>query len=386
MSIEFPEGFLWGTATAAHQVEGGNWNNDWWAWEHDPDSPCIEPSGDAVDHYHRYREDIELLAGLGFNTYRFSLEWSRLEPEAGEFSNAALSHYRRVMETCEEFGLTPVVTFHHFTTPRWLGGRWHLPETADRFGEFVLWAAKGLSDHLTLACTLNEPNIVATMGYLTGLFPPGRQDPDARERANRVLIDAHHKATAAIRRAAPACRVGMTLAMSEWTAVDGGEETLAGLRAPMEDVFLEAATDDDFIGVQTYSRNRISPSGYLGPDPNAELTLMGYEFRPQAVEATVRRAVAVTGVPVFVTENGIATNDDERRVEFIGKAVEAVARCIDDGIEVWGYTYWSALDNFEWALGYGPTFGLIAVDRRTQERTVKPSARWLGGVARSNAL
>ena len=156
------------------------------------------------------------------------------------------------------------------------------------------------------------------------------------------------------------------------------------LRGPMEDVFLESARDGDFIGVQTYSRNRVSPAGYLGPESDVELTLMGYEFRPSALEVTIRRAASETGLPVYVTENGIATTDDTRRAAFIGQAVDGVKRCIDDGIEVVGYTYWSALDNFEWVLGYAPTFGLIGVDRSTQRRSVKPSARMLGDIARSN--
>ena len=385
MSV-YPNGFLWGTATAAHQVEGGNWNNDWWAWEHDPTSPCVEPSGDAVDHYHRYRDDLKILSDLGFNAYRFSLEWSRLEPEDGEFSQAQLGHYRRMAETCRELGITPIVTLHHFTTPRWLADRggWSQTETAERFGAFADWSVRGLADLVDMVCTVNEPNVVATHGYLTGMFPPGVRDPEARERANQVFIDAHHRAVEAVRAAAPGCRVGMTLAMSEWTAVDGGEMMLGQLRRPMEDVFLEAATGDDFIGVQTYSRNRVSPEGYLGPENGAELTLMGYEFRPLALEATIRRAASVTGVPVYVTENGIAASDDRRREAFIEQALDGVERCIVDGIDVIGYTYWSALDNFEWAFGYGPTFGLIGVDRTTQQRSIKPSARMLGHIARSN--
>jgi beta-glucosidase len=190
----------------------------------------------------------------------------------------------------------------------------------------------------------------------------------------------------AVHRHDPTLKAGLTVAMSEWTAVEGGDETLALLREPMEDVFLEAARDGDFIGVQTYSRHRIGPGGYLGPEPGAELTVMGYEFRPRALEATIRRAADVTGVPVYVTENGIATDDDRRRIDFLAEALRAVHSCIDDGIGVIGYTYWSALDNFEWALGYGPTFGLIAVDRDTQLRRIKPSAVWLGHVARTNAM
>src|SRR5688572_10242780 len=146
--LDFPDGFLWGTATAAHQVEGGNWNNDWWAWEHNPASPCVEPSGDAIDHYHRYGEDIALLAGLGFSTYRFSVEWSRIEPEQGEFSKAALDHYRRMCAACHEHGIAPIVTLHHFTTPRWVShlGGWEEPDTADRFARFCARTTEALGD------------------------------------------------------------------------------------------------------------------------------------------------------------------------------------------------------------------------------------------------
>jgi beta-glucosidase len=154
----FPKGFLWGTATAAHQVEGGNWNNDWWAWEHDPASPCIEPSGDACDHYHRYREDVELLAELGFNMYRFSLEWSRIEPEDGEFSNAALAHYEAVVAACREAGLEPIVTLHHFTTPRWVAARggWANPDSADLFARYAERVMARIGDNVELVCTLRH--------------------------------------------------------------------------------------------------------------------------------------------------------------------------------------------------------------------------------------
>src|SRR5439155_1346939 len=297
----FPEGFVWGTATSAHQVEGGNWNNDWWMWEHDPASPCQEPSGDACDHWHRWPEDVRLLAELGFNGYRFSLEWSRIEPEDGEFSRAALDHYRRVCAACREQGVEPIVTFHHFTTPRWLAARggWANPETADRFARFAARAAAHLGDVMGRACTLNEPNIVATFGYLHGLFPPGKRDPDLRRRVNEVLIDAHRKATAAIRSGPGRPAVGLVLAMSDCQAVPGG---------------------------------------------------------------------------------------DAERIEFVGRALGGVLACLADGIDVRGYVYWSLLDNFEWVLGYRPTFGLVAVDRATQARRPKPSARWLGAIAQANAL
>jgi beta-glucosidase len=383
----FPDGFVWGTATAAHQVEGGNWNNDWWAWEHTPGSGCAEPSGDACDHWHRWPDDLRLLADLGFGSYRFSLEWSRIEPEEGEFSTVALDHYLAMCAGCRELGLEPVVTFHHFTTPRWVAaaGGWADPATAEWFARFCGRAAGHLGDAMARACTLNEPNVVATAGYLDGRFPPGERDPDRRRLANEVFADAHAKARAAIKEAA-AVPVGLTLAMADDQALPGGEDAVAARRAGWEDPFLEAARGDDFIGVQTYTRHRYGPEGMLDPEPGVPVTMMGYEVWPEALGATIRRAAAATGAPVLVTENGISTGDDRQRVEFVRRALESVLDCLADGVDVRGYTYWSLLDNFEWAHGYAPTFGLVAVDRATQARTPKPSAAWLGQVARANAL
>jgi beta-glucosidase len=383
----FPDGFLWGAATAAHQVEGGTWNNDWWAWEHDPRSGCVEPSGDACDHWHRWPQDLRLLAGLGLRAYRFSLEWSRIEPEEGEFSAVALDHYRAMCAGCRDLGVEPMVTFHHFTTPRWVAARggWAEPATADRFARFSERAAGRLAGELGRACTLNEPNIVAGNGYLQGRFPPGERDPDRRRRANEVMVAAHGKAAAAIR-AAAGVPVGLTLAMSDWQAEPGGEAVLRELRRDAEDVFLEACRGDEFVGVQTYTRTRVGPGGPLGPAPGVPTTMMGYELWPAALGATVRRAAVVTCVPVLVTENGIATADDTERIRFVAAALAALQGCLADGIDVRGYLYWSLLDNFEWAHGYRPTFGLVAVDRSTQQRSPKPSATWLGQVARANAL
>ncbi|HZU75013.1 MAG TPA: family 1 glycosylhydrolase [Acidimicrobiales bacterium] len=385
----FPDGFVWGTATAAHQVEGGNWNNDWWDWEHNPDSGCVEPSGDTCDHYHRYRDDLDLMAELGFNAYRFSLEWSRIEPEEGEWSTAALEHYRRVCAACHERSMTPIVTFHHFSSPRWVAasGGWLEPATVDRFARFVERSAAHLGDLIGWACTINEPNIVSLMGHLAGVFPPGHRRSDERRQVNQNFIAAHRKAAEAIHAAPGTAPVGLTLAMSDYQAVEGGENYLHRIRSAHEDVFLEAVRGDDFIGVQTYSRSRIGPEGAVGPEEGVEVTTMGYEFWPEALEPTIRRAYELSGgVPVLVTENGIATPDDTRRVEYVRRALAGVRSCLADGIDVRGYVYWSSFDNFEWALGYGPEFGLVAVDRASFERRPKPSARWLGSVARANAL
>ncbi len=387
--ITFPDGFVWGTATAAHQIEGGNVNNDWWAFEHDPASGCVDVSGDACDSFNRFPEDIALVARLGFSAYRFSLEWSRIEPAQGEFSRVALDHYRRMLSTCHEHGVTPVVTFHHFTHPRWLAdaGTWEAPDAPERFARFCERTTAYLGDLVGMACTLNEPNVVATMGWRHGIFPPRVRDRDRRGAVNQALVSAHRRAVEAIRSGPGDFPVGLTVSMTDFQLLSGGEAWLERIRRPSEDVFLEATDGDDYVGVQTYTRARVGPEGSLGPEVGVPTTQMGYEFWPEALEGTIRRAAEKTGgLPVYVTENGIGTSDDTSRIEYVSRALEGVGRCLGDGIDVRGYFYWSLLDNFEWVLGYGPTFGLVAVDRATFEREPKPSAGWLGGVARSNAL
>ena len=386
----FPDSFTWGTATAAHQIEGGNWNNDWWAWEHAPGTTCAEPSGDACDSWNRAGDDVDLVAGMGLDSYRFSVEWSRVEPEEGEWSHAGVDHYRRLCRALRDRGIEPTVTFHHFTTPRWVvaKGGWEDPATADRFAAFCRRLAGELGDAVGRACTINEPNVVATMGWLLGFFPPGKTDRDLRRRVNDVLVDAHRKAVDAIRAGAPGVPVGLTLSMTDYQAVDGGDQRMARLRASMEDVVLDATDGDDFLGVQTYSRMRVGPEGMLGPEDGVPVLDMGYELWPQSLEACLRRAWERTGgaVPLLVTENGIGTADDAQRIAYVHDALAGVLRALADGIDVGGYTYWSLLDNFEWAFGYRPRFGLVALDRETFARTPKPSAAWYAKVVAANAL
>ena len=388
---KFPDGFTWGTATAAHQIEGGNTNNDWWAFEHTPGSGTRESSGDATDSYNRWPEDADVVKSIGFDNYRFSVEWSRIEPADGEFSTAQLDHYARVCTGLRERGIDPVVTFHHFTTPQWLADRggWEEPDTADRFADFVARCAARLDGLMARACTINEPNIVSMMGYGMAMFPPGRRAGIPFVRAvNANLVDAHRKAVDAVRAAAPGTPVGLTLSMAEYVAVDGGEERMAKERHLMEDMFLDATGGDDFIGVQTYSRARIGPKGMVGGEPGVPVLEMGYEFWPQALEATLRRAWEYTGgqTPLLVTENGIGTTDDAQRIDYVHEALAGVLRALADGIDVRGYTYWSLLDNFEWAFGFVPRFGLVEVDRETFERTPKASAGWLADIIRTREL
>ena len=386
----FPDGFGWGAASAAHQIEGGNTNNDWWAFEHTPGSGCTEPSGDACDAWLRWEEDADLLAGLGLDSYRFSVEWSRIEPADGEFSRAALAHYRRQCAGLRERGVDPVVTFHHFTTPRWLTerGGWETDLAVERFGRFCTVVAEALGDVMTRACTLNEPNIEATMGWHMGMFPPGKSDVALSRAVAARLGDAHRVAVEAIRAAAPGVPVGLTLSMTDYQPAPGGEERLESMRHHSEDVFLDLIKGDDFLGVQVYTRMLIGPKGWAGYEEGVPVLDMGYEFYPASLGNCLRRAWDYTAgtVPLLVTENGIGTTDDDQRIEYVRQALSGVLHALDDGVDVRGYTYWSLLDNFEWAMGYKPRFGLFSVDRDTFERRAKPSAAWLASVAAANAL
>ncbi len=386
----FPEGFSWGTATAAHQIEGGNVNNDWWAFEHTPGSGCAEPSGDACDSFHRWPDDADLVAGLGLDNYRFSVEWSRVEPAEGEISRATLDHYRRQCAGLRERGVDPVVTFHHFTTPTWLTskGGWESGVAVERFGRFCSVVAESLGDAMARACTVNEPNIVATMGWHAGMFPPGKREVELSRRVAAHFVDAHRLAVESIRSAAPGVPVGLTLSMTDYQLAPGGERQLARIRHHAEDVFLDAVTGDDFLGVQVYTRMLVGPEGWAGNEEGVPVLDMGYEFFPASLGNCLRRAWEYTGgtVPLLVTENGIGTTDDSQRVDYVRQALSGLLDAIDEGVDVRGYTYWSLLDNFEWAFGYRPRFGLVSVDRTTFARTPKPSAAWLASVAAANAL
>jgi beta-glucosidase len=411
MGTTFPSGFLWGTATAAHQVEGNNTQSDFWVLEHVSGSIFVEPSGDACDHYHRYREDIAMLASLGFNAYRFSIEWARVEPEDGFFSQAAIEHYRRMLISCHEHNLKPIVTLHHFTSPRWLMklGGWVGSETPGRFARYCERIANELGELIGMACTINEANIpawLAVSDFMPGLdqlsqagwwqqaartmdADPARMAPFTfanTPEARQVLLEAHAQGSQALKSGRGRFPVGITLALTDIQAAPGGEEIARQARYTCNVSWLEAARGDDFVGVQTYSRQRYGPQGALPPEAGVEVTQMGYEFWPEALEASLREAAAVARVPLLVTENGIGTQDDSRRIAYVERALQGVVRCLKDGLPVLGYTYWSAMDNFEWMLGYRPTFGLIAVDQKTQVRTPKPSARWLGAIARANSF
>ena len=392
-TLTFPSAFRFGAATSAHQTEGGNTNADWWDFELAPGSGCAEPSGDACDSWHRWADDVALCAEMNLDVYRFSVEWARIEPAPGEFSAEALTHYRTVAAALRERGIEPMVTLNHFTLPRWVAaeGGWESDSTVDRFARYAERTAAALAAEVSTFFTLNEPNVVATLGYYQGRYPPGVKDDLRRAwAAHENLRAAHAKGGGAVRGAVSGAKVGLTLSMEDWLpdGNPGAEQMIAACRAAMEDPYLELARKDELVGVQAYSCTRIGAAGPAPAPADAPLTQLGTEIWPQALAACVRYAWQVTGgeVPLLVTENGIGTADDSVRIDYTRRSLAGLHAAMAGGIDVVGYLHWSLLDNFEWDLGLGPTFGLAAVDHTTFDRTLKPSGHWYGQIARSHNL
>lgn len=423
--MSFPEGFLIGAATAAHQVEGNNIHSDYWAQEQMPHTSFTEPSGLACDHYNRFEEDIRLMAEAGLNAYRFSIEWARIEPEEGKFDDAEIEHYRRVIRCCRENGIEPLVTLMHFTSPVWLirKGGWEAESTIGDFSRYAAYVTEKLGEDIRYICTINEANMglqlaaiakrfrlmaeqaqknakkaegtvqvgmnfekmMENMKYAAaenaGIFgtPQPQIFVSSRTPEGDILVfRAHQAAKAAIKAIHPEIKVGITLSVHDLQALPGGE---AFAEAAWDEEFrhyLPYIEGDDFMGVQNYTRTQYGPQGQLPCPEGAELTQMDYEFYPEALEHVIRRIHADFAGDLIVTENGVAVSDDSRRVEFIRRALEGVRHCMEDGIPVKGYCYWSLMDNFEWQKGFSMTFGLMAVDRETMERKPKESLKYLG--------
>lgn len=403
-----PDGFLWGVAISAHQSEGGNENSDCWLLERLSPTLFDEPAGAACDSWVRYREDIDIVADLGLNCYRFGIEWARIEPEEGRFSEAAFAHYADMLDYCVNRGLSTMVTLSHFTVPRWFAERGGFEERtgADIFARFAGEVIRRIGHRIDRVTTFNEANIP----LLLRLRPEHRQRASLREamiaqaraqtgaprfssllfadarKTERILIDAHKKAYVRMKARRPSLPVGLTLTMQDIQA--SGALSIAPLvRRMLYGGWLKAAqTHSDFVGVQTYTRARVGLFGALPPPVGAEMTAAGYEYYPEALGNMIRFAARRIGKPIFVTESGIATDNDDRRIAFIDEGLAQIRRCIDEGIPVHSYMHWSLLDNFEWTAGYTQRFGLVHVDRQTFLRSPKPSARYLGERARSNQL
>ncbi len=390
----FPKGFRWGAATAAHQIEGNNTNSDFWLLENLQPTQFVDRSGDACDSYHRYEEDIALLASLGLNTYRFSIEWARIEPTRGAFSSAQLDYYKRVIECCRRHHVDPAVTFFHATAPQWFAaaGGWLNPEAPALFARYCSTAARALAsdmafaftDELSLAMHAAAAKATGSDRFVTMNYP----DIDG---LTPQLIAGHEQGFAAIKAERSSLPVGVTLNLIDFQP--------AADHSPYERI-LEAAYGQwlevvkrtgDFTGVQIYRQVRLPGEGSALPSlPPMPFINGGNPMdamaRPEALQNGVEYVYAQTKKPILVTENGIETDNDERRAWYIRSALEGLYRAISAGTPVLGYIHWSLIDNFEWARGYKPHFGLVSVDRSTFKRTPKASSKVLGTIARQNSL
>lgn len=436
----FSKDFLVGAATAAHQVEGNNIHSDYWAMEQMEHTSFNEPSLDAVDHYNRYEEDIKMLAAAGLNAYRFSIEWARIEPREGEFDARETEHYRKVLCCCREHGVEPVVTMMHFTSPVWLiqNGGWESGKTVEAFANYCRYVAEELGDLMKYVVTINEANMGIQIAAITERYKRqmmeqmknmsqmqaegkgadlegtaqigmnfnnmqkhmeaqkseyqkifGTDTPQnfvsARTAEGDILVmRAHQAARKVMKEVNPALQIGLSLSLHDIQTAEGGEALAKKEWMDEFTHYLPYMKEDDFFGLQNYTRSLIGSHGICPVPEGAEVTQMGYEFYPGALANVIRRVneefeeAGMAKLPIMVTENGIATADDTRRVAFIDEAAAGVAACIQDGIPVIGYCYWSLLDNFEWQKGFSMTFGLTAVDRSSMERTPKPSLAFLG--------
>ena len=417
--LAFPKGFRWGTATAGHQIEGNNTNSDLWFVENIKPNTYADRSGDACDSYHRYAEDVALMAKMGLNAYRFSIEWARIEPSRGFFSNAELDHYRKLIATCRAHGIAPSITFLHSSTPRWFAeaGGWFNPDSPALFANYCDHAARALAADLDFAFTINEPQVNEVFRTIPGaaayftkqdaanlamhesaakaLNVPVFQSsghPDF-DRARPNLIAGHEQGVAAIKAARSNLQVGVTLSVTDFQP--GSEDSpYQDIREKAYRPWIDAIKRaGDFTGVQSYRTIRIPGKGAAlppYPDMPAQFAKKGDPIanmqRPMALANTVDYVHGATGKPVIMTENGLETENDAFRAWYIPEALKALHGAIAKGVPVLGYYHWSLLDNYEWNRGYGPKFGLIAVDRQTFKRTPKPSAAVYGRIAQANAV
>ena len=407
MNPNFPKGFRWGTASAAYQVEGDNKNCDWWEFEQQPGRIADgDSSAVACDHYHRYREDFKLLRDLNQNAHRLSIEWSRIEPAEGEFDSRQIRHYRDVLGELREQRIEPMVTLHHFTSPLWFTrkGGWADREASRAFLPFVTKVVEELGDLVGMWCTINEPTIYAANGWITGEFPPSHQgDLAAFYRVTSNLHRAHEQAYAVIKRRYPDAPVGLSHHKFLFLpASDRQRDRIAARTAQFTvdrwpvgpgQLRLVVESTSDYIGIAHYWAQMAAFDPRRPKDqfirrfnvPGAHVTDMGWSADPTHMRRVLNELKGL-GKPVYITENGFATTDDSRREQYIVDVLTNVRQAMDDGVDVRGYFHWTNLDNFEWARGYRAKFGLIAVDRTTLERTVKPSGRLYGRIAGANAL
>ena len=411
-SLRFGEDFLWGASTSAYQVEGSCTNCNWSQFETtlDPQGhPRIahgQRCGLAADHWNRYKEDIQLLKEMHLNAFRFSVEWSRVEPEEGIFVDSVLDHYEGVVDELRANGIEPFITLHHFTNPLWFDrkGGFERDDSPEMLARFAAKLVRRLGSKVLFWSTINEPNIYAVEGYFRGTFPPGQHDPAKAIVVLRNLLRAHTACYQAIKQIRPDAQVGLlanifvfdppqrwnlldvmlahylnkafSISMIDYLITGVFDFSLPGTGSGHYDSGVPDAFD--FVGLNYYSRlqyhfDPLKEEKMVAVQyrPREELTDKGWEIYPEGLYRALHMISSRTAKPIYITENGIADDSDLKRAGFIEDHLLVTNRAIRDGVNVKGYFYWSLIDNFEWVDGFDVRFGLYAVDYTTQQRTLR---------------
>ena len=415
-NIHFPNSFAWGTATAAHQVEGNNTNNNWYDWEHQLDEnnqPRIH-NGDksilAADHWNRYPDDIKLMKDLGVNHYRFSIEWSKIEPQNGDYNVESIQHYRDLCDSLIKNNITPVVTLHHFTHPTWFEklGAFEKKENIDHFIEYSEYAFNNLKDLVPIWCTINEPSVFVSQGYFNGIFPPGKKDPVLAATVLENLLFAHTKTYKHLKslNGGDNAQIGLVKNIFQFDPLRRWHILDWAFSKVLNNVFTHSTLDYfkkgystfslpgmvkkhmenndavgamDFIGLNYYSRMHVKGQVNLTEPFVFEKrakdiqTDMDYALYPEGFYKALH-TISTLKKPIYVTENGVADQGNNIREMFIKRYLYALHKGLQDGLDIRGYFYWTLMDNFEWAEGYKMKFGLYEVDFETQERTLRESS------------
>jgi beta-glucosidase len=401
--LKFPQGFLWGAATSAYQVEGNNVNADWWQWE--KKTGKLE-SGPACRHYEFYKRDFDLAKSLHHNAHRLSIEWSRIEPEEGKFSKAALKHYLNVILALKKRDIEPVVTLHHFTNPAWFSkrGGWVSGRSVDYFSRYCEFVVRPLAKYVDYWITINEPTIYISHAYIFGVWPPQEKSYLKATQVEENMVSAHVRAYHAVHKIYKELnlpRASISIAQNVMAFKpckrDLRNRFAAYLRDRLYNLgFLERLHKTmDFIGVNYYSRQLVELKKFgianLAADVctkkhhRVEKNSLGWDIYPQGLYEVLLE-LKKYNLPVMITENGICTSDDKLRWKYIYDHLKNLHRAMGKGIQVTGYLYWSLMDNFEWDKGFGPRFGLIGIDYKTCKRTVRKSARLFGKVCKTGIL
>ncbi len=405
--IQFPHNFFWGAATSAYQVEGNNFNSDWSEWE--KRVAVKEPCGEACRHYELYRCDFDLAGLLNHNCHRLSIEWSRIEPEEGRFSEKEIGHYRDVILALKERNLEPVVTLHHFTNPVWFAksGGWENKKATFYFTRYVRRITEELSDKVSFWVTINEPMIYVYHGYISGLWPPQKKS-FLKSRDVEINLAAGHIQAYRLMHAIyreknlPAPRISIAHNMQAFVPCSPALKNRLAVylrnRLYNFEILdrLARGRSLDFIGLNYYTRSLAEARGWFisnllldncrSNHHPLKKNDMGWDIYPEGLYQLLIALKKRYSLPVFILENGICIKDDSARWNFIYEHLKSVSRALDKGVDVLGYIYWSLLDNYEWDRGFGPRFGIVGVDYNTYKRTIRESAKRFALVCKTGIL